>query len=91
MKPKKLVLFVFTLAFAMAFAAVAALPLAAQDQQPLVTREINKAIVVEKFQELQQESLAIQRLDRKLRSLEFAPATEEERYWGAHQHVSTDH
>lgn len=50
--------------------------------QPVATREIDKTTVVSKFQELQQQSSAIQLLDSKLKSLEYAPASGTDHYWG---------
>ena len=51
-------------------------------EAPAATREISKDVVISKFQELQQQSQAIQLLDGKLRSLEFSPAPAREHYWG---------
>ncbi|MGD0403185.1 MAG: hypothetical protein ABSB66_08305 [Candidatus Acidiferrales bacterium] len=45
-------------------------------------QEISKDTLISKFQELQQQSQAIQLLDSKLRSLQFSPATDPGRYWG---------
>jgi len=53
-----------------------------KEAQPVATREINKDTVISKFQQLQQQSRAIQLLDSKLRSLEFLPAEGKEHYWG---------
>jgi hypothetical protein len=49
--------------------------------QPVIT-QISKDVVISKFQELQQQSQAIQLLDSKLKSLQFSPATDATRYWG---------
>jgi hypothetical protein len=48
----------------------------------VAAEEISKADVISKFQELQQQSQAIQLLDSKLKSLQFSPVTAPAGYWG---------
>jgi hypothetical protein len=58
----------------------------ADEVQRVAMRELSKEIVIQRFQELSKESRSAQLLDGKLRSLQFLPAAEKERYWG---HTST--